>query len=440
MKRTIRAILAAIMVVSIVRPGECAPVGGTVDPPVRVRFELRDEVVVRGDLTAWDEEGIDGTFGPRSWWELKTDDLWRIGIRVIDQDQPDHWLVLGRACLRTDDGEARAESAFRRALRLDPEITDRIDAIRAEIAEEEQTERDQQRRIDGAKLETASPESRDWPTAPWPALTVDERRTAALTVKAESEALLERFGHHWTPIQSGSFLIYTDVPRDVAAPWVRTIERALVRAHVTLGIPHSVDLFWGPCVIFVFTSRDDFEIVEADAFNQLLPGGQFAICHPVGPKVTVVAHHDGDAAMTQWRIAREICHAVMHRHHAPRRPPGWLNEGIALHVADQAIELPPHLNRHRDVALAYIREGGSVNDLFHLDYEHPRWPGPANVGPAVGALVVERIAAENPRGLASLIGRIKRRQEPWSELVPSSLGTTREQIATYIEAYYRVND
>ncbi|MCA9296090.1 MAG: hypothetical protein KC983_06220, partial [Phycisphaerales bacterium] len=308
-------------------------------------------------------------------------------------------------------------------------------------------------RLEAEALRTTSPEAEAWTAAVWPKLTAEQERAAILTVRAESAARLEQFGLSWQPIDAGSFIIYTDMPREIAVRWTRSLERGLSTLYRALGIPSLTNLFWGKCIVYVFKDRDAFELVEAEAFQQLLPGSRHAICHFIGPQTYIVAHHDGDPQMFEWRLMRELTHAVMHRHHSPRRPPGWLNEGFALHIADALVTPAAHKVLHRELALTFIREGGDVNDVFELEYAHPKWPGPttenvrsfaegadvAGLGPAVGALVCERLIGDAPDRFAAWIGAIKRGGS-WDEAMSSTLGTSREKLAAYITAWYRVND
>jgi hypothetical protein len=104
---------------------------GPLAEPQFVRFLLRDGVEVAGEMTAWDLDGIDGSFGKRSWLDLMPRDLWRLYVAVMDQNDPNQWVDLGQLLLSGPDGERWARRAFQRAMRLDESVEPRIEAARA---------------------------------------------------------------------------------------------------------------------------------------------------------------------------------------------------------------------------------------------------------------------------------------------------------------------
>ncbi len=85
---------------------------GPLAEPQFVRFQLRDGVEVAGEMTAWDLDGIHGSFGQRSWLEFMPRDLWRLYVAVMDQSDPNQWVDLGRLLLSGPDGERWARRAF----------------------------------------------------------------------------------------------------------------------------------------------------------------------------------------------------------------------------------------------------------------------------------------------------------------------------------------
>src|SRR5688572_20653451 len=164
----------------------CMLAAGRLEPPLKVRFHLADGIEVRGDLTAWDEGGIDGSFGRRRWTALKADDTWRLYQRVMDQRPAGDWVDLGCVLLQMVDADRDAvelaERAFKRAQRLDEAIGPaieqaRLDAAQANCARQEQA---------AQKLDTASPEARPWPADPWPVLTQPEQQAAVAEMRADA--------------------------------------------------------------------------------------------------------------------------------------------------------------------------------------------------------------------------------------------------------------
>ena len=115
---------------------------GPLSEPRPVRFRLADGVLVSGALTFWDAEGIDGSFGRRLWVELMPGDAWRLYLGVMDQKDAHQWVDLGRVLLLAEGGDAWAERAFQRALRLDAAMAGEISAAR-DAARETRQRREQ---------------------------------------------------------------------------------------------------------------------------------------------------------------------------------------------------------------------------------------------------------------------------------------------------------
>ena len=64
-----------------------------------MRFRLADGVRVAGELTAWDLDGIDGSFGRRSWTEIQHHDARALLQRVMDLSEPDACVDMGAILL-----------------------------------------------------------------------------------------------------------------------------------------------------------------------------------------------------------------------------------------------------------------------------------------------------------------------------------------------------
>ena len=60
---------------------------GPLAEPQFVRFRLADGVQVVGNMTSWDAEGFDGSFGRRLWTEITIRDVWRLYVQVMDQSE-----------------------------------------------------------------------------------------------------------------------------------------------------------------------------------------------------------------------------------------------------------------------------------------------------------------------------------------------------------------
>jgi len=424
-------------------PVTTAPAVRTVDEPLPVAFRLRDGVQIRGQLTAWWNEGFDGTFGRRRWQELREGDAWRLYRSLIDEDDAASWVALGRTMLELALDQPRAASradvAFRTAERLDPDQADAIQAARDAIERLRLERRAAEAAASEARLRTTDPEAQPWPATPWPPLDDAARAEAIETMCADAKTMLNRAGLALDPHETGFFLLYTDLDDDETARWARELDALYTRLATQFGLDANDNVFWGKAVVFIFADRDRFQLVEADAFDQLVRPTDIAMGHPSEAGVFITAHRATDSDAFASALAHETAHAFLHRYRTPRRLPPWANEGFAHYLATGP-DRDSHVERtRRQQGIAFIRSGGNVNALLDLTYADETWPGPAEVGPAVGYLLVDLMIRERPDGFRRWVDAIKA-DTPWEQALRNDFGATRGDLVEVFVRYYAVND
>jgi hypothetical protein len=418
---------------------------GPLKEPLKVHFQLADGARISGDLTTWDNDGIDGSFGRRLWIDLKPDDVWDIHRRVMDQQAGEQWVNLGRVMLLMSHDQKRAQSlaerSFARALQLDESAGGKIQSARDEAVAAERKRREGEKAAQAEKLSTISPEGDPWPADPWPTLTDQEQKGAVQTMRADADRILQQAGMAVVPVETDHFLLYTDLPRAEAAQWVMKLEKAMeVLDRVLGGQANGFRGFWGKATVFVFKEQDRFRLVEADAFKHLVPQAAVGVCHPAGPKISICLRYlDDDVELFEWTLVREMVHGYMHRFRTPRRLPAWANEGLAEFVASLALKDSSLADQHRKQGLEFIRNGGNVNGLLDLNYAAQTWPGPKGIGAPVGGLLIELIAKDQPKRFIDWIIAVKGGKE-WEESMPAELGTSRAKLVDTLTQFYKVND
>src|SRR5262245_13680189 len=149
--------------------------GGRLDEPRYVRFQTAGGEVVAGELTAWDAEGCDGSFGRRAWREMAAADAWRVYLAVMDRADAAQWIDLGRALLEAPRGESWAERAFRKAIELDGSAAGRVEETRKAAADAIRAREQAQRDAEAQRLRTMTPEAVEWPATRWPVQSPAER-------------------------------------------------------------------------------------------------------------------------------------------------------------------------------------------------------------------------------------------------------------------------
>src|SRR5204863_3917510 len=119
----------------------CAPLRAekvTLEKPVQVSTLKADKKPLDGKLVAYDEEGFELVRGKDravrvKWSELAAPGVYNVTSSIIGPKAGgEDWLWVGRTMLSVDDGRPFAERAFSRAVKLDPTLKDKIDALKQE--------------------------------------------------------------------------------------------------------------------------------------------------------------------------------------------------------------------------------------------------------------------------------------------------------------------
>ena len=412
---------------------------GPLPEPLQVRFKLADGVQVAGMMTAWDAQGFDGSFGRREWVDLIANDVWKLYRRVMDDQDAGHWVDLGGVLLLSDGGGSRAEQAFAWALRLDQTVTEAVDAARHRADEVHRQREELQRAIEAERLNTRSPEAGPWRADVWPVLTMDEQQAARLAMANESQQIARDATLPPNPIETDYFLFYSDMPRLQAARWALMLDKTYDEISRLVGLGDGRNIFWGKAAVLVFKDQDRFRLVEAETFGQLVPLKVMGMCHPVGPKVFISCYRAADDDELAATLVRETVHGYFHRFGTPKRLPAWANEGLAEYIVGASVKADPVDDALRRSALQFIRGGGNVQALLDLNYLDDSWPGPNEIGRAVGFLLIELMIRENQAGFGSWV-RVVKRGDDWEQALRERYGVGRNRLVGAFVQYYMVND
>jgi hypothetical protein len=411
--------------------------------PLSVRFRLADGSRITGELTAWDRDGIDGSFGRRQWIDLHHDDIRRLYRRVMDEQSASDWVGLGRALLLAslDQEPARkwAERCFERALTLDEEVREAIEAVRAEAAEVRKRRAETEAAAKAQRLATGSPEAVHWPATPWPELTAPQQAAALEAVQAEAWEILERAGLPLLPSEGDYVLLYTDMTEEEAARWAARLNEAYALLADRFDLPAHANIFHGKAVVFIVPDRDRFRLIEAASFNQLVDDATEGICNPIGPDVFIVCQRVADDDRLGDVLVRQFVHGFMHRYRSPHRLPAWANEGLADYYSSVLFRNTTVDRERRAASVAFIRRGGDVDDVLNMSYDDEMPPQQRRLAVAVGALVIEVMIREQPERFARWVDAVKEGID-WEKALGEEFGVPRAALVETVVRYYQVND
>jgi hypothetical protein len=407
--------------------------------PAHVTFRLADGVLVRGELRAWDERGIDGSFGRRDWNHLMLGDARRLLLRLLDTQMASEWVLMGSILLGLDGGGDLAERAFARALVIDPAAQAAVDRARAEAAARRQEQEERRRAIEAERLRTLPPEAIEWPATPWAARPAEAQRAAEETMRAEATRMLERAGFALEPVETQRFLVYSDAPRRDTATWAVRLEGLYRRWAGVMALDENDSVLWGRAVVFIFSRPEDHRLLEAQAFGQLVPSSVEGIGHQDGPKVFINVHRNPDDHRFAATLMHEAVHGFMHRYRAPRRLPPWANEGLAEYVT--ALAAPDSIveTQRRRRGIEFIRAGGNLGAILDAGYDAGAWANSDAIGPATGRLLVELMLRDRPQRFRAWVDAVKS-GKGWEDALREDFGVTRDELVGVCGQWYRVND
>ncbi|MCA9286206.1 MAG: hypothetical protein KDA22_13360 [Phycisphaerales bacterium] len=406
--------------------------------PVGVRLRMTDGQVVVGKATAWNVVGVEGEFGDRAWADMRALDAWAVLRSLVQRGKLDDgvadWIAAGEAMLRLPDGGPLAERAFREAMRIDPGASDAVEAARARHEKVEV----QRRAEEATQLRTDSPESRPWPTAPWPALSAEERTSAVETMLEDALAVVPD-AEGVVQIRADPLLVRGFLEPMEAARLATTLERRLRRLADALGSDSDSEPFWGLMVVIVAEDREHYRLIQELAFGQAPATDEVAMCHCVGPKVFIVVRKDVETQRMMLAATRALAHGLLHRTISPIRLPAWANEGLAEWLAGESSPEPPELAQRRKTVQAYMRNGGDILPFFDLGYGSPPWTQQEIPGAAIGRLAVELMLADRLDRFRAWVRSVKANR-PWREALERDFGVPVDGFVASVRRHYQFND
>jgi len=249
----------------------------------------------------------------------------------------DHYR-LGRYALSRDH-PVLASREFRAALRLDPDLDDRIRAARRRFAERRDPtpprsdDREPEGTADPGRIEGL------------PDLAETVGRADGLEQQRATE-LYRRFGRlvqqHVNPdlvlLETEHFLLWTDWEPRHRDHLAALCERMYAGVGSTLGVSAEATVFPGKCPVFCFRSRGRFLAFArtVDGWRQRNVNGYVRRASNGYVHVALFRRGTDPAALDRFAatLVHEGTHAFVHGCGGAGNIPGWLNEGLAEYVSE----------------------------------------------------------------------------------------------------------
>ena len=403
------------------------------EKPIDLRVRAVDGTRVSGSIFAWDADGCDGTFGRMAWADLPAAEVNRTLRKLLDLTDAKQMILLGRALLSAEDGQAMGDSMLRQAVQRDGTLRTEADAARQQGVEA-------RRMAAERRVRAALPQAREGSGVhAWPVATDAERAQALEESKAEAEKALHAVNARWTPVESEYWVIYADLTRGDAQDLGRRMDNLYREVAEMFALPRGLNIFHGKGVCIVSADEGRYRAIEQAAFGTMPPPGAVGLCHTIGPRMIVNAWRSPNDDEFMSTLVHEATHGVMHRYGTPVRLPLWAEEGFAEYLAAHSFETSPVDAGRRPQGLGFIRSGQSTLPFLRSDGIDGVWPGSGAVGYSIGYLAVSLMIEQREGSFRDWVKDVKT-GIPWEEALRRRFGTDSVQLARTIEDWYREHD
>jgi hypothetical protein len=380
------------------------------DKPVPVSTVKADKKPLDGRLVSYDDVGFDLVRGRDKpvrvrWDELAAPGVYNVRAAIIGpRAGGEEWVELGRLMLRTKGGDALAERAFARAVKLDPNLRAKVEEAKTESA---------------SAVVVKSPDDGGGPTEPttrkggdeaagggpqmvgkaqsgaWPKLTDQQQAERVADLKKFAEAAAKRMNKPLVLQETKYFLFYSDLPPQEAANWSGLLDRMYARLAELFAVEREkpaaeatrptrsasrgggdfANVWAGKALVFVFQSADDYRRFQFTVHNTD-PGGSAGMCHCFGDGIVLIAFYRQQDELTFAHVlVHESVHGFIHRFRTPATVPSWANEGLAEVIAAELVPRNGRAKQREAAARESLRNrpqlGGMVEQKHIEAWQYP---------------------------------------------------------------------
>lgn len=261
----------------------------------------------------------------------------------------DALFELGDILIRHPQGEALAEKAFKQALEADPTLEEAVQRSREGKAP------------DGSPryVGTADPEK-------WGELSPQQMEAGNESLRAYCKKVQKELGIKLSLYESERFMVLTDVEPERVQAMSGKLTDAYQAVAELLGDDPQGNVFYGKCLIALFSKRVDYLRFQRD-LHDTDARGTGGMCHGFGDgHVHVAVVNRSSQRQTNHVVIHEVVHAYLHRYRSPVPVDDWLNEGLAEYFAHQT-EPPPGQNLYLKARLSLEGKKGLGDGFFETD-------------------------------------------------------------------------
>ena len=396
------------------------------DRPMRIVLRTVDGEQVEGMLTAYDDRQFelhvaDDDVRVLAWSALPAQRVLVIHQQLLPPRDGNAWLDLGRLLRSLPDGEGPSDQALARAQRIDPQLQEQVQRIRSGETADQAEGANGQQGVEEAGAIQGPPEVQG-PTdlSAWGTLTEAQHEQAVAQLKQFAWEGLQQVGVRARLLETKYFLFYTDLPDDEAVRWAKLLDKMYARLGKLFGVAEGENIWWGKCLIIVFTREQDYHLFEhrvhgSDSF------GTAGRCRSYGNgAVHVTFYRQQRESAFAHVLVHEAVHGFLHRYKTPVHIPSWLNEGLADTIAGELVPQDRSVPLRQRISKRELRRRGSLEDFF-VARQIQAWQY------GLASSLTTFMIQQNKRGYVDMINGIKAGQ-PWYESITKNYGVSPERL------------
>ncbi|MBB6431649.1 hypothetical protein [Algisphaera agarilytica] len=450
-KRLVRASWLALTLLGLAWTSTVWSEPIVVEPPVKLTVAPDGGERLRGWLTEYDDfdftmKTVEGETKQIAWDSLRPDRVMWVQEKFLARDDARGWYTLGSLLYEREDGEKLAESAWKRALRIEPGLASKIDRVRdgevvdydepepEEVIEEQPGHTHTHDHGEGGSGLGGPVTVGDIQSQFWGDLSDEVMASNVEKLKAEMLEAQKKINLRLRLYEDASdyFLFYSDLPPKEARQWAGLLDEMYDRLSDIFGLEKGENIFLGRGLIIVFQNEADYHKYFL-LHHQHDSRGTLGLCLSYGTGKSEVAlfkqRRDLDFARV---LVHEAVHMFNHRYRSYPFLPSWINEGLAEYVSSELVDKggfgESSLARNIDYGLSLMRQNKSLggNAFFYASHiEGHHYP--------MANLLTGFMIKQNGKRYQAFINGIKDGKS-WEEALEDDYGVELEPL---IEAFGR---
>lgn len=335
------------------------------NPPVPITAVKTDRTRLSGRVTHYDDHAFtlidrDNDTLTVPWNDLDPANIYSVHEHLWGKGTADEWLSLGKSLLNERNGSVPANKSFARALRLNPSLKEKIDAIKR--GEDDQTPATNPSATDNNSIDRTAPA----PTtaSSWETLSPTEQTQAVQQLKDYIAQVRQDLDPNLQLYETKYFLFASDLQSSEARRWAAVLDRMYARLSDLFAVPKDTNIWRGKALVLVFAQRNTYNTFEQKYFHNDASntGGT---CHgaPNGD-VKIAFYRASDDQWFSHVLVHESTHGFLHRYRSPVHVPSWANEGLAEFVAYDLLPQPGVIQATKNAARADLEANKNLSDFF----------------------------------------------------------------------------